>query len=62
MQLDECSQQIRAFCEQKSRILGQVSDAEIADIERNKPKVSEYNKNEENMEGFDPSLSSNISG
>uniref|UniRef100_A0A7S1AJB0 Uncharacterized protein n=1 Tax=Noctiluca scintillans TaxID=2966 RepID=A0A7S1AJB0_NOCSC len=31
--------------------------AEIADLKRNKPKVSEYNKKEEEMKGFDPSLS-----
>uniref|UniRef100_A0A7S0ZNP3 Uncharacterized protein n=1 Tax=Noctiluca scintillans TaxID=2966 RepID=A0A7S0ZNP3_NOCSC len=31
--------------------------AEIADLKRNKPKVSEYNKKEEEMNSFDPSLS-----
>ena len=34
----------------------QVSDLEIADLERNKPEVAEY-KHDEEMEGFDPSLS-----
>ena len=58
MQRDECSQQIHAFREQISRILQQDSDADIADLERNNPKVSEYNKNGKDMEGFDPSLSS----
>ena len=33
-----------------------VSDVEIADLERKKPKVSEYSKHDEEMEGFDPSL------
>ena len=58
MQRAEGSQQIDAFREQISRIWCHVSDAEVADLERNKPKVSEYNKNEKDMEGFDPSLSS----
>ena len=31
--------------------------AEVADLERDKPKVSEYNKKDEEMTGFDPSLS-----
>ena len=61
MQRAECSQQIHAFRAQTPRILGQVSDAEIGDLERNRPKVSEYNKNEKDMEGFDPSVPSNIS-
>ena len=58
MQRPECSQQIRAFRGDISRIWGQISDAEIADLERNRPKVSEYNMNEKDMEGFDPSHSS----
>ena len=58
MQRPECSQHIRAFREDISRIWGQISDAEIADLERNRPKVSEYNKNEKDTEGFDPSHSS----
>ena len=39
------------------RALGLVSDAETADLDRNEPKVFEYNLNEEEVEGFDPSLS-----
>ena len=58
MQRFECSQQIHAFREDISRIWGQISDAEIADLERNRPKVSEYNKNEKDIERFDPSRSS----
>ena len=50
-------EKIHAMRELQSGILGQVSDAEIADLERDTPKVSEYNENEEEMEGFDPSLS-----
>ena len=30
--------------------------AEIPDLERNKPEVSEYNKKEKEMKGFDPCL------
>ena len=33
------------------------SEAEMAELERNKPEVSEYNKKEEETEGFDLSLS-----
>ena len=59
-----------AHCgEQRSGILGQVTDRvaespltegkkfmEIADLECNKPEVSEYNKKEEEMKGFGPCL------
>ena len=55
--LDECAQKFDAFLEQKSRILGQVSEAEIANLHRDKPEVSEYNKTEVEMEGRDQSLS-----
>ena len=57
MQLDECSKKIDALREQKTWILGQVGDR-VADsgFERNKPEVSECNKKEEEMKGFDPCL------
>ena len=44
MQLDECSQNFQALLEQKSRILGQVSEAEFANLERGKHQLSEYKK------------------
>ena len=70
MQLDESSKKMNALRVQKSGILGQVRYCvavspliermklmeEIADLERNKPKVSEYNKEEQEMKGFDPCL------
>ena len=31
--------------------------AEAADLERDRPQVSEYNKKEDEMEGFGPCLS-----
>ena len=59
--MDGCNKKIHALLKQKSEILGQARDqklvAEVADLERDKPKVSEYNKKEEEMTGFDPSLS-----
>ena len=38
MQLNECSQKIHALRESLSGILGQISNTEIADLERNTPK------------------------
>ena len=57
MQLDDSSQKIHSVREQRPGILGRDSKGETADLERDKPKVPEHNKNEEEMEGFDPSLS-----
>ena len=66
MRFDECNTQICALLEQKSGDLGhgQVRDqklmAEIADLEREPPKVSVYNKEEDEMKGFDLSLSFSV--
>ena len=68
LQPDQCFKKIGALRKQKAGILGQVRDrvaesplkerkthGEIADLERNKPEVSEYKKEEE-MKGFHPCL------
>ena len=55
--LDECAQKSDALLEQKSRILSQVTEAEVANLERDRLNVSEYNKKEEEMEGLDLRLS-----
>ena len=55
MHLDERAKKWDALQEQKSGILGQVGDG--VGEGREMPKVSEYNKEEEMMNRFDPSLS-----
>ena len=37
--LNECAQKLDALLEQKSRILGEVSEAEMANLDRNKPLI-----------------------
>ena len=74
MQLDEISKKIHTLRDQKSRILDQIGDrvaelphkegmkllAEIDDLERDKPKVSDFNMNDEEMDGLDPGLTDGL--
>ena len=57
MQLDKCSKKIDTLRDQKQGILGQFGDCVAeSSLERNKPEVSEYNKEDDEMKGFDPYL------
>ena len=58
MQLDECSQKVpRIACAEISDLGSGLGGRDCKNLERDKLKVSEYNKEEEEMYWFDQSLS-----